>query len=85
MYWYGLAQRLSSGEWLYEAFHLHDEAPHGVVAHFQREFRNANDEVRRSEWTPTAGPIHVVPAVEQLIGRYYQRLALEEDDADDAV
>lgn len=51
--------------------------------HFQVDvYRAEDDQLTHVERLPTQ-PIHVVPAVRQLMTRYYQRLApriLEEED-----
>jgi hypothetical protein len=81
MYWYGLSERLESGEWLYETFHLHDEPGDDVGAHFQVEIRATDTRLRSYERTGLASGPHVVPAVEKLMARYYARLAASEPSA----
>lgn len=83
MYWYGLVEQLETGDWLYEGFHCHDELSRALDVHFQVDvYRVEDDRLTHVERLATQ-PIHVVPAVRQLMTRYYQRLAAripEEED-----
>lgn len=80
MYWYGLAQRLPTGDWIYEGFHLHNEPGRGLISHFQSELREEeNGNPRKVAWERVPN-IHAVPAVEALMARYYARLVEAEPE-----
>jgi hypothetical protein len=73
MYWYGLAEQLDSGEWLYEAYHLHDEEHDVISPHFQVEIRTLDNRLRHYERSDLQSAPHLIPAVEDLMARYYRR------------